>query len=397
MTLATEASDMLPSLVKLRRKLHQVPELGLNLPDTQKIVIDELAGLGLDIRTGTNLSSVTAVLHGKPTGHTVLLRGDMDALPIPEQTGLPWASTNGRMHACGHDLHISGLIGAARLLSAHKDELDGDVIFMFQPGEEGASGAKVMIDEGLLDIPGNKPEFAYGIHVWSSIPKGLFVTRPGAQMASSNDLRIVVHGSGGHGSQPSTTLDPVPVAAEIVLGIQAYVARHIDIFDPVVVSVTRLSAGVPINAIPDSAALEATVRILSKANWEKLSTDIPNMANHIAAANGCTAETTLKKLYPVTMNDPQDTAFAIDTLRDGFGETRVVQAAHPVMGAEDFSFVLEKVPGVFILLGAQEDIPSNTRPATNHSPKARFDDAVLGDEALALALIATRKLTQLAS
>ena len=396
-SLLSEAKSLQPELVTLRRKLHEVPELGLDLPKTQGLVLEALKDLGLEITTGRGLSSVVAVVHGRATGHTVLLRGDMDGLPVREQTGLPFASTNGNMQACGHDLHISGLVGAARLLAAHRQELDGDVVLMFQPGEEGDSGAQVMLDEGLLDAASSKVEAAYGIHVWSSMPKGQFFTKPGALMASSNNMKITVHGRGGHGSAPSTTLDPVPVAAEIVGALQTFVTRHMDIFDPIIVSVTRLSAGIPINAVPDNATLEATIRTLSKESWDKLCKGIPQLASSIAEAYGCTAETELSPLYPVTVNAADEAAFVLKTLNQTFGEDRVVTMSHAVMGAEDFSFVLNKVPGTFILLGACVDETTPEEAASNHSPLARFDDSVLADEASALAVIAEQKLAQLSA
>jgi amidohydrolase len=393
MTLTDEATTFAPDLVSLRRALHQVPELGLELPKTQAIVLDALAGLPLEITTGKELSSVVAVLRGDQPGPTVLLRGDMDALPVVEETGLAYASTNGNMHACGHDLHTAGLVGAARLLSEHRSELRGNIVFMFQPGEEGPGGAGPMIKEGLLEASGEKPVAAYAIHVWSQRPRGVFVTRPGTIMAGSNHLFITIHGKGGHGSAPHTTIDPVPVAAEIVLALQTYATRKLNVFDPVIITVTRLAAGIAVNVIPNTATLAASVRTLSNESWDQLARELPVLAGGIASAYGCTADVEFTAQYPVTVNDTGRAAVAIAELGQQFGGERVEVMPDPLMGSEDFSLVLEEVPGAFIMLGARPDDVGDDGPS-NHSSEVRFDDAVLGDQAAALAQLATAELAK---
>ena len=385
---AADAVAILPDLVALRRALHADPELGLDLPRTQQKVLDALEGLPLEITTGTRTTSVVAVLRGGRPGPAVLLRGDMDALPIEETTGLEFASTNGTMHACGHDLHTAGLVGAARLLSERRDELHGSVIFMFQPGEEGHGGAKVMIEEGLLDAAGERPVAAYAIHVAPG-PRGLFATRSGAVAAGSNQLFVTVDGRGGHGSQPHQTLDPVPAAAEIVLALQSFVTRRFDAFDPVVLSVTRLSTGEgAVNVIPEQVELAATVRNMSPASLATLQEGLPRVIEGVAAAHGLTADVRFDTMYPVTVNDPAETAETVDVLQGVFGEQRVVIMPTPMMGSEDFAFVLDEVPGTFIALMTS---PPDAGPSTiewNHSPRVLFDDAVLGDQAAALASVA---------
>ncbi|WP_285364989.1 M20 family metallopeptidase [Microbacterium sp. LMC-P-041] len=385
---AADAVAILPDLVALRRALHADPELGLDLPRTQQKVLDALEGLPLEITTGTRTTSVVAVLRGGWPGPAVLLRGDMDALPIEETTGLEFASTNGTMHACGHDLHTAGLVGAARLLSERRDELHGSVIFMFQPGEEGHGGAKVMIEEGLLDAAGERPVAAYAIHVAPG-PRGLFATRSGAVAAGSNQLFVTVDGRGGHGSQPHQTLDPVPAAAEIVLALQSFVTRRFDAFDPVVLSVTRLSTGEgAVNVIPEQVELAATVRNMSPASLATLQEGLPRVIEGVAAAHGLTADVRFDTMYPVTVNDPAETAETVDVLQGVFGEQRVVIMPTPMMGSEDFAFVLDEVPGTFIALMTS---PPDADPSTiewNHSPRVLFDDAVLGDQAAALASVA---------
>lgn len=391
MTLRDDAALMLPELIALRRRLHRNPEVGFDLPLTRAAVLDELAGLGLEITTGTDLSSVTAVLRGASDGPAVLLRGDMDALEIEEQTGLDYASTNGAMHACGHDLHVAGLVGAARLLAARRDRVAGSVVFMFQPGEEAGGGAPLMIRDGVLDAAGARAEAAYGIHVGPG-ERGLFQLKSGTIMAGANVLRVRVHGSGGHGSRPHQAVDPVPVVAELVLALQSWVTRRVNVFDPLVLSVTKLYAGEIVNVIPEEAGFSATLRTLSDASLAQAQSELSPLIERIAAAHGCRAEVELISGYPVTVNSAPETEAATSVLRGLFGEERVETIATPWMASEDFSFVLREVPGTFLFLCATppglglagDDIPMN------HSPHAVFDDAVLGDQAAALAALALR-------
>ncbi|MSR99441.1 M20 family metallopeptidase [Arthrobacter sp. BL-252-APC-1A] len=389
---AAEGQDLLPDLVSLRRDIHREPEVGLHLPRTQQKILDALDGLGLEITTGKSLSSVTAVLRGGEDGPSVLLRGDMDALPVQELTDLEYASTNGAMHACGHDLHVAGLVGAARLLAAQQRDISGNVIFMFQPGEEGDGGAGLMIEEGVLEAAGEKPVAAYGVHVRPG-PLGVFRTRPGTLMAGANELRITVHGSGGHGSQPHNALDPVPALVEIAGALQVMATRKFSVFDPIVLTVTQLEAGRAINVIPDTARLGASVRTLSAESVDRLIVETKALADGIAAAHGCTAEVSFEILYPMTENDPSRTFEAIRELRELFGEERVIQSRDPLMGSEDFSLVLQKIPGAFLFLGATPPEVDPETAAWNHSPRVLFDDSVLADQAAALAQLAFNRLT----
>lgn len=389
---AAEGQDLLPDLVSLRREIHREPEVGLHLPRTQEKILDALDGLGLEITTGKALSSVTAVLRGGEEGPSVLLRGDMDALPVQELTDLEYASTNGAMHACGHDLHVAGLVGAARLLAAQQRDISGNVIFMFQPGEEGDGGAGLMIEEGVLEAAGEKPVAAYGIHVRPG-PLGVFRTKPGTLMAGANELRITVHGSGGHGSQPHNALDPVPALVEIAAALQVMATRKFSVFDPIVLTVTQLEAGRAINVIPDTARLGASVRTLSAESVDRLIVETKALADGIAAAHGCTAEVSFEILYPMTENDPSRTFEAMRELREMFGEERVLQSRDPLMGSEDFSLVLQKIPGAFLFLGATPPEVDPETAAWNHSPRVLFDDSVLADQAAALAQLAFNRLT----
>lgn len=391
--LRDDARDLLPGLVGLRRAIHADPELGLELPRTQRRVLDALEPLGVEVTLGAGLSSIAAVIRGAHPGPTVLLRADMDALPLTEETGLDYAATGERMHACGHDLHVAGLVGAAQLLAARRDELHGDVLLMFQPGEELGDGATHMLAEGLLDVTGSRPVAAFGIHV---VPGefGVFSTRPGALMAGAIEVEVTITGSGGHASAPHLTRDPVPVAAELVTALQAFVTRRFDVFDPVVLSVTQLHAGGPArNIISDTASLVASVRVLSHENSARVQTEIPALVQEIAAAHGCTVEVDVTMLCAPTVNDPQAVAHVRSTLSSLFGEERVWETAHPVMGSEDFSFVLEQVPGAFLFLRATPAEVDLETASPNHSPTVVFDDAVLADQAAALAALALGRLS----
>ena len=278
MRVRDEAARISGEITELRHAIHREPEIGLDLPKTQAKVLAALDGLPLEISTGQGLSSVTAVLRGRP-GPVVLLRGDMDALPVTEETDLPYASViPGAMHACGHDLHTAMLAGAARLLSARQAELDGTVVFMFQPGEEGYAGARQMIEEGVLEAAGRRPVAAYGLHVSSQrLPCGTFSTRPGAMLAAADQITVTVQGRGGHASTPHRAADPIPVACEMVTALQTLVTRKFDVFDPVVITVGSFHAGTADNVIPDDARFWATAR------------SVPNRPAAVAVANAASA------------------------------------------------------------------------------------------------------------
>ncbi|WP_077192372.1 M20 metallopeptidase family protein [Streptomyces lydicus] len=393
MHLRDDARALSDDLVRMRRTLHRIPETGLDLPRTQEAVLAELDGLPLEISTGTGLSSVTAVLRGGRPGPAVLLRGDMDALPVAERTGLDFAADNGRMHACGHDLHTTMLTGAAKLLSAHRERLAGDVLFMFQPGEEGYDGAGQMLAEGLLDAAGRRPEAAYAIHVLSAgLPGGVFRTRGGTAMAASNVLRVTVRGEGGHGSMPHRAKDPVQAACAMVTALQAWITRTFDVFDPVILTVGTFHAGTQQNVIPDTAVFEATVRSFSDAAQARVKDGTVEVCRGIAAAYGVGVDAEFVEMYPVTVNDGAEADFAADAVREALGEERFTPQPQPLQGSEDFSRVLAEVPGAMLFLGAPPAGADPERSANNHSPLAEFDDAVLADGAAVYAELAARRL-----
>lgn len=388
------ARDLSDDLVALRRELHRTPEIGLRLPLTKARVLDALAGLDLEVHEGESLDSVVAVIRGRGAaeGPVVLLRGDMDALPVHEEADTPFASQHaGVMHACGHDLHVAALVGAARVLCQLRDELHGDVVLMFQPAEEGPGGAEPMLAEGLLDVAGRPVDAAYSWHVAAAgYPLGTWFGNRGATMASSEDVRVTVHGAGGHGSQPWDALDPVPVAAEVVLALQSAVTRGFDVTDPVVATVGRLAAGSRSNIIPDTAELDITLRALSQDHRERLRETVTRLATGIAGAHGMTATTELYESYPPTINDDAEYDLGLEVLADLFGEGAYVERPAPEMGAEDFSFVMERVPGAYLYLSGCASEDPESAP-DNHSPRAEFDDSVLWQASAWLAEMALRR------
>lgn len=395
MDLPDDARSLHPDLVALRRELHREPEVGLELPRTRDRVLGALQGLPLEITEGTSTTSVTAVLRGGAgPGPVVLLRGDMDGLPVVENSGEGFAARTGTMHACGHDLHTSALAGAAQLLCAHRDRLAGDVVFMFQPGEEGWDGAGHMIDEGVLTAAGRRADHAYGLHVFANrVPPGVVTTRPGVFLSASHALDVTVHGAGGHGSNPHTARDPIAAAAEMITSLQTMVTRRFDMFDPVVLTVGVVAAGTRRNVIPDDARFEATVRSFSDAHAELLPRLVREVCDGVAAAHGVRAEVSWRDEYPRTVNDAGEVGFATGVCAELLGEHRFTPAPDPISGSEDFSRVLDAVPGAFLGMGA---CPAGADPDTapmNHSPLARFDDAVLGDAAALYASLAATRLT----
>ena len=349
---------------------------------TRSAVLDELADLPLALHRGESCSSVVAVLEGERPGPTVLLRGDMDALPLTEQTGLGYASKiEGSMHACGHDTHTAMLASTARVLAQRRDLLAGRVLMMFQPGEEAEHGARHMISEGLLDAagPAGTPSRAYALHISATMPSGSIQTRPGAIMGAADVLRVMVHGRGGHASAPHDALDPVPAAAAMVGALQTMLTRRINASEPAVLTIAYLRAGTTSNVIPDSAYLEGTLRTLSEQTRTYLHDQLRQVCRHTAAAYGCSARVEIEAGYPITVNDV-DAAATVDRLAaEVLGGDRVTPMVGPILGSEDFSYVLNRVPGALAFLGG---CPPHLNPddaAPNHSGRVVFDEAAMVD------------------
>ena len=376
--LLAEARGLQPRTVALRRSVHRHPEQGLNLPATQAAVLRALEGLPLRVSTGRDLSSVVAVLDGDRPGPAVLLRGDMDALPMVERTGLAFASENpDTMHACGHDTHVAMLASAARLLSIRRDALAGQVVFMFQPGEEGQHGAEHMLNEGLLAIAGSPVERAFALHITADNRSGVLACRPGPMMASSDSFSVLVTGKGGHGGMPHKAIDPVPPAAEMVGALQTMLGRRVEATEPAVLTIGRITAGTTTNVIPETAELAGTIRALSEETRTLLHRELRQVCTHVGAAHGCKVEVTVKLGYPVTVNDGevgnQVLALADELLGAGHAE----RMATPIMGAEDFSYVLQRVPGALAFLGACPPGVTPGEAAPNHSDRVIFDESAM--------------------
>jgi len=392
--LLADARAALPDLVALRRRLHRIPEVGLQLPATQAVVIEELQALGLEPRRGTSTTSVTAVVEGARPGPTVLLRADMDGLPLLEESGLEFASeTTGTMHACGHDTHMTMLLGAARLLAARREQLAGRVLLMFQPGEEGHHGARFMLEEGLLDRPaGEEVTGAFAFHIWTRYATGTVNYRRGPLLAAADFIRLTIRGRGGHASAPHEAVDPIPVAAEIVLALQAMVTRRVDVFEPTVVTIAHVRAGTTNNIIPETAFLEGTIRTTSEANRAAVHAGVRRVVEGICAAHGVAGELEIEPGYPVTINDPAFAEAAAEAAREVVGAEAVEEMPVPIMGAEDFSYVLQRVPGAMFFLGAR---PPEEDPATapqNHSNRVRHHEPAMAVGAAVYAAVALRHL-----
>lgn len=394
-----EAQELLPAAVALRRRIHRNPELGLDLPLTTQAVLDGLAGLDVAIARGPSTSGLIVSLTGtKPasqTGRTILLRGDMDALPMPEETGLDFASEiPGRMHACGHDSHTAMLVQAVHLLHRHREELPGTVKFMFQPGEEGHAGARRMIEDGLLDAD-PKPDAAFALHIFPNYRTGTIIGRAGPMLASADVWTIRVKGRGGHASMPHIAVDPVPVAFEIGLALQTMVTRHINVFDPVVITCAKVTAGTTNNVIPEAAEMVGTLRATSERARERAHRGVERVATNIAAAHLCEAQVTISRGYPVTVNDPGFVAFARGVATDLVGAENYLEMATPIMGAEDFSYVLQRMPGCMMVLGVMpaghED---HDHIATCHSNRMMLNEDAMAVGIAMHAAIAHRFLTE---
>ena len=346
----------LADVIALRRAIHAEPEVGLHCPLTTAKAKAALAGLPLEIHDSTSTTGFVAILRGGRSGgagsngRTVLLRGDMDALPMSEETGLPFASTvPGKMHACGHDAHTAMLVGAAKALSARRDELAGTIVFMFQPGEEGHHGARHMIADGLLDVA--RPEAAFALHILPNAPAGMFVGREGAMLASTDTVLATIRGKGGHAAMPHEAIDPIPVACAIVTALQQHVARRVPVADPAVLTMTQIHAGSSHNIIPEEVQLMGTLRTLSEATRTAMRAAFHQIAQGIAAAHGCVAETTIDEGYPVTVNDARATRLLRELSSEVPGGAGWTAMPAPMMGGEDFSYVLREVPGAMAFVG----------------------------------------------
>ena len=372
-------------IVALRRDIHREPELGFDTEKTAQKVLAALEGLPLDVETGVARNGVVATLRGEGHGSTVALRADMDALPIREETGLPFASeTEGRMHACGHDGHTSMLVGAAHALSGSRNRLDGTVKFVFQPAEEGGGGGKVMVDEGVADDVAS----IFALHLWPGLPFGKVATKAGPIMAAADAFEMEVRGSGGHGAMPHLASDAIAIAAQIVTALQTIVSREVDPVEPAVLTVGEIGAGTAFNIIPEKARLGGTVRTLNADLRERMPARIEELARGVAKGMRGDVDFDYTFSYPVTTNDEGAADIALGVAENLFGEESVLELPNPSMAGEDFAFFLERVPGAFIWLGVGEEV------AGLHTPRFAFDEEVLPRGAALLAALAMEALQQ---
>ena len=352
----------------LRRDIHREPELGFDTEKTAQKVLDALDGLPLEIQTGVARNGIVAALVGENEGPTVGLRADMDALPITEETDLPFSSeVDGKMHACGHDGHTSMLVGAAHTLSGMRDRLNGTVKFFFQPAEEGGGGGRVMVEEGAAD----GLDSIFALHLWPGLPFGTVATKAGPIMAAADAFEMEVRGTGGHGAMPHLSADAVVIAAHVVTALQTVVSREVDPVEPAVLTVGEIGAGTAFNVIPEKARLGGTVRTLNEGLRKKMPGRIEAIAQGVARGMRADAHLDYTFSYPVTRNDAGAAGRALKTAGDLLGEESVLELANPSMGAEDFSYFLEKVPGAFVWLGVGEDVSGL------HTPQFAFDEKVL--------------------
>ncbi|MEM7143078.1 MAG: M20 family metallopeptidase [Actinomycetota bacterium] len=369
--LANAAAALDPETVELRRAIHRDPELGLELPNTQRRITEALTGLGLDITLGESTTSVVADLDTGRPGPTVLLRGDMDALPLQEDHPSAFTSENdGKMHACAHDTHVAMLASAAKLLSDNKDSLSGRVRFMFQPGEEGHHGAKFMIDEGVLD----GVDRAFAIHAFSTIPNGMVTIRDGALMASADRFEVTIIGEGGHASAPYQCADPIPALGATITGLHTMVGRSVEATRSGLVTVAHVEAGTTNNIIPHKAWMEGTIRAHDERTRTTLQENIGRVAEGVAAAHGCTCEAVVEPGYPVTINHDGQSELVGEVASKVLGEGAFAVMPRPVMGAEDFSYVLQHVPGSMAFLGLCPDDEHWSTAAPNHSNLMRINE-----------------------
>lgn len=373
------AEEIAPGVVADRRSIHQQPELAYEETRTSALVAARLRELGLDVRTGVGGTGVVGLLRGANSGRTVLLRADMDALPIQEENDVSYVSqTPGVMHACGHDAHTAILLGVARVLSERRDSFAGAIKFMFQPAEEGGAGALRMIEDHVLDDP--PVDAAFALHVDAERRVGQFTVRPGPSNASSDRFTIVVRGKGGHAASPHRTIDPIVVGAQIVVALQTLVSREVSPIEPAVLTVGSLTGGTAFNVIPDRAIIRGTVRAYREDVRAHLQQRIGELSQGIALGMRASAELEYRIGYPVLRNDPDKVALVRDALTSLLGPDAVGDRS-PSMGAEDFSFVLRKVPGAFMYLGVRDRSWKSPRPV--HT--ATFD---LNEDALPIGVAA---------
>lgn len=368
-----EVNKIEEDIISWRRELHQIPEIGLDLPRTTKFIMDELDNMNIEYHTLVNGNAIVGLIKGKEEGKTIGLRADTDALPVKEKTGLEFASNNGCMHACGHDGHTAILLGVAKVLNENKDKFKGNVKLLFQPGEEYPGGAKPMIEEGALENP--KVDVVMGLHLGNlgkEIPKGKIGVSYGAMMAAVDVMYIKINGKGSHGAYPHQSIDPIVTASEIVLALQTIISREVDPVEPAVVSVTRIDGGFNHNIIPDSVEIQGTIRTVNEETRQRISRRIEEIVKGITLAHGASYEIDYEFCYPALINSEEFTKGFVESAKKIIPEEDIVEMKSPVMGAEDMSFFLQEVPGTFFYLSNMAEIDGEFHP--HHNPKFDIDE-----------------------
>ena len=388
----SKCKDIQAELVNMRRDLHKIPELGLNLPLTQKYVIAKLNEYGIEYSLNEGDSGIIAYINkGKP-GKVIALRADMDALPITEANDVEYKSTHeGQMHACGHDAHTSMLLGAAKILNENKDSLNGEVRFIFQTAEELSKGAPVMLKNNAM----KGVNAVFGTHIGTiidrTIPSGTFIVCPGAVMASFDRFVVTVKGKGCHGSTPEKGVDPINIAAHVVLGLEGIIAREFNANDPVVITIGKIQGGAQYNVIPDEVIIEGTTRAFTEENRQKMARRIEEVAKFSAEAFGGTAELFMDWGAAPVVNDPEMAEFAGKCAKEVLGEDKVItKVKAPNMGGEDFAFYLGEVPGAFMFLSSAN--PDKKTDYPHHNPNFNIDEDVLWEGSAIFVKIASEFL-----
>lgn len=362
--------DQKDFIIQTRRDLHRIPETAFTEDKTAQYLADKLKGFDVEVETGIATHGIVALMKTGRPGPTILLRADMDALPIEESTGLPFASTHeGVMHACGHDAHMAMVLGTAKVLGGLKDALCGNIKFLFQPAEEGPGGAKPMIEAGVMQDP--SVDYVFGCHVWPQISQGSMGVLAGPVMAAMDRFDITVIGEGGHGAMPHVCVDALEVGTQVVNALQRMVSRQSDPLEPTVVTVGTFNAGTAFNVIPGEATLSGTTRTFSNAVWERWEEDMRKIVSNVCASMGADFELTYTQGYPVTVNDPDMTDLVKKCAADVVGLENIVTPSK-TMGGEDFSFFLREAPGAYFALGTGYE-----GCASVHNPAFDFNEDIL--------------------
>ena len=373
MSFLDEALAIKNEIIDLRRDFHRHPELGFEEKRTAGIVAQRLEDLGLQVKTGIAETGVVGILKGQAAKPVILLRFDMDALPIQEETGADYASgIPGRMHACGHDSHVAVGLSVAKLLAAHQDEIPGTIKFVFQPAEEGGGGAERMVKAGVLEDP--RPDYAMAMHVWNEKPVGWYALNPGPNMAGAHIFSVELTGKGGHGAAPHQSVDPVVAAAQIIIALQTITSRNIHPLDSAVVSVCTLQAGTAFNIIPQEATFSGTIRTFTPEVFKTVKTRFESIVNHTAQAMGCVADISMERITLPVINDPDLVALMGEVVRK-LDSKAIIDPSHQTMGSEDFSFMMDEIPGCFVAVGSAN--PEKGLDYGHHHPKFDIDETCL--------------------